>query len=359
MPPSQFPKPNKSVHTDTLHNTNVLSLDKLRAEGKADAERIAEHEKTVKKHRKASLTLWFAQARRLWVTAEDHHLKGAAFVKFASEIGVDRSTAYELVKLAPRRADLVAQFDREEAARGPTYEWPSLPDVLTLAGIRRHRGRAAAQAPAEKVGVLPKQEVQEYRKRIEELETELDEAQQTIRRKATDAPAHIWQHGSDEWSSPQTLFDFLDNHFHFDVDVSATRKNAKCKKFWSKADDGLNQEWKAGQTYWMNPPYSQAGKWAQKASEAAKAGATVVGLFANRSASKWYYEHVAPSGLVVQLYGRLKYGSKIVNMSGAPFCSIVVIWPKEAGARIMAHCTPVSAVLLEMPNPEQVTKVAV
>ena len=104
----------------------------------------------------------------------------------------------------------------------------------------------------------------------------------------------------------------------------------------------------------MNPPYSNAGKWAQKAKEAADGGATVVGLFANRSASKWYRDYVVPHALVVQLYGRVKFEAhrNVVSMSGAPFASMLVIWPREAGERLMEHCQPVRAVLMEMPDPE-------
>jgi site-specific DNA-methyltransferase (adenine-specific) len=73
-----------------------------------------------------------------------------------------------------------------------------------------------------------------------------------------------WQHGSDEWESPQTLFAFLDQFFRFDCDVCATPQTAKCRKFWTKDDDGLKQAWEPNKVYWMNGPYSQAGRWARK-----------------------------------------------------------------------------------------------
>ena len=120
-------------------------------------------------------------------------------------------------------------------------------------------------------------------------------------------PKVIWPHGSDEWGAPHALFAFLDQFFHFDHNVCASPQTAKCRQFWTKQDDGLKQTWRSGKVYWMNAPYSQAGRWARKAAEAAKGGAIVVGLFANRSSTAWYRDYVVPSAMVVQLQGRLLF----------------------------------------------------
>ena len=104
----------------------------------------------------------------------------------------------------------------------------------------------------------------------------------------------------------------------------------------------------------MNAPYSESGKWAKKAAESAKGGAVVVGLFANRSSTAWYRDHVVPSAMVVQLQGRLRFihQGRITpgSMSEAPFPSILAIWPRGAGEVLLDHCTPISAVLLRVPE---------
>lgn len=46
-----------------------------------------------------------------------------------------------------------------------------------------------------------------------------------------------------EWSTPQDFFGKLDEEFHFDLDVCATPENAKCKRYFTKDDDGLSQQW--------------------------------------------------------------------------------------------------------------------
>lgn len=51
---------------------------------------------------------------------------------------------------------------------------------------------------------------------------------------------------TDEWSTPQDLFDALDATFHFTLDPCATPENAKCAKFYTKEQDGLKQDWGGG-----------------------------------------------------------------------------------------------------------------
>jgi len=87
--------------------------------------------------------------------------------------------------------------------------------------------------------------------------------------------------------TPQGLFDILNEEFHFELDVCATSENAKCKKYYSPAEDCLKQEWKG--ICWMNPPYGrEIGKWMKKAYESALAGATVVCLVPARTDTAWW-----------------------------------------------------------------------
>lgn len=49
-----------------------------------------------------------------------------------------------------------------------------------------------------------------------------------------------------EWATPQAFFDDVDKEFHFTLDVCADDKNHKCKKYYTKADDGLKMDWGGG-----------------------------------------------------------------------------------------------------------------
>lgn len=48
---------------------------------------------------------------------------------------------------------------------------------------------------------------------------------------------------SDEWATPQDLFDSLDAEFHFTLDPCATEQNHKCANYCTKEADGLSLDW--------------------------------------------------------------------------------------------------------------------
>lgn len=124
---------------------------------------------------------------------------------------------------------------------------------------------------------------------------------------------------SDLWSTPQELFDQLNQEFSFTVDVCATRDNAKVESFFTKEVDGLVQDW-GGQRCWMNPPYGrEIGKWIKKASESE----FVVALLPARTDTKWFHDYIYGKREIRFLRGRLKFG---VSQNSAPFPSMVVVF---------------------------------
>ena len=46
-----------------------------------------------------------------------------------------------------------------------------------------------------------------------------------------------------EWATPQDFFDELNRAFDFQLDVCATSENHKCKRYFTKKQDGLKQSW--------------------------------------------------------------------------------------------------------------------
>ena len=51
----------------------------------------------------------------------------------------------------------------------------------------------------------------------------------------------LYSSKTDEWETPQALFEKLDNEFHFDLDPAADDKNHKCTRYFTKQQDGLLQ----------------------------------------------------------------------------------------------------------------------
>lgn len=48
---------------------------------------------------------------------------------------------------------------------------------------------------------------------------------------------------TDQWATPQDLFDKLNVVFNFETDVCADATNAKCENFYTEEMDGLKQVW--------------------------------------------------------------------------------------------------------------------
>ena len=120
-----------------------------------------------------------------------------------------------------------------------------------------------------------------------------------------------------EWETPQNVFDALDKQFHFTLDPCATKENAKCKKYYTKEDDGLSKNWN-GEMVFMNPPYGrEIGKWVKKLSE--NRG---VALLPARTDTKWFHKYIYKKAEIWFIEGRLRFGGK----GPAPFPSMIVIW---------------------------------
>lgn len=136
----------------------------------------------------------------------------------------------------------------------------------------------------------------------------------------------LYSRASDDWETPQWLFDEYDKKFHFDLDPCASEKNHKCEKYFTISDDGLSKTW-AGHTVWCNPPYGSAIKnWVKYCYEQSKAGATVVALLPARTDTKWFHEYVYKRAEIRFLKGRLRFNDSGWN---APFPSMIAIFRSD------------------------------
>ena len=62
---------------------------------------------------------------------------------------------------------------------------------------------------------------------------------------------------SDEWETPQWLFDALNAEFGFTLDPCTNGENHKCEKHYTRIENGVLRDWKT-ETVFMNPPFSLA-----------------------------------------------------------------------------------------------------
>ena len=133
----------------------------------------------------------------------------------------------------------------------------------------------------------------------------------------------MFSHKSEEWVTPQDLFDGLNSEFNFTLDVCSTHENAKCAKHFTKDEDGLLQDWK-GETVWCNPPYGRKMvKWIQKCAEHGRNGWIAVLLIPARTDTKAFHEYIYGRAEIRFIKGRLKFSGQKNN---APFPSMIVIF---------------------------------
>ena len=137
----------------------------------------------------------------------------------------------------------------------------------------------------------------------------------------------MFSSSSDEWETPQEIFDALHEEFNF------------------TEDDALDQDWRSvGRCGWLNPPYSRrlCKRFIQKAAEERLRGYLTVALLPARTDTKMFHKYIYDKngwqprdGIEIRLLsGRLKFSGSV---SSAPFPSMVVVfrptlidaWPYE------------------------------
>lgn len=135
----------------------------------------------------------------------------------------------------------------------------------------------------------------------------------------------MFSSATDEWATPQDLFDELDSEFRFELDVCANESNHKRDKYYTKEQDGLSMPWVADGAIWCNPPYGrEIGKWVSRA-QRASADTTVVMLLPARTDTKWFHDYIykMPNVEIRFIKGRLKFGG---GKNSAPLPSMIVVF---------------------------------
>jgi len=145
----------------------------------------------------------------------------------------------------------------------------------------------------------------------------------------------MFSSNSDEWETPKELFNKLNMEFHFTLDPCCTEKNKLCKKYYTKKENGLIQDWK-GERVFINPPYGRnIGKWVKKCFEESQNGVLCVMLIPARTDTKYFHDYIYNKAEIKFLKGRLKFINRNLSsyrddgnfkISPAPFPSMIVVW---------------------------------
>lgn len=146
----------------------------------------------------------------------------------------------------------------------------------------------------------------------------------------------MFSKNSDEWTTPQNLFDTYNLEFNFGLDISATKDNTKCNLYFTKEDSALNKNWSefmrdsgiSDYYCWMNPPYSQCKDFIKKAYEENLKGIGIVALVPSRTDTRWFHDYIyKKDNIEIRfLKGRLKFSD---SKNAAPFPSMIVIFKRK------------------------------
>ena len=133
-----------------------------------------------------------------------------------------------------------------------------------------------------------------------------------------------------DWATPQDFFDKLNEEFYFTLDPCADDFNHKCEKYYTEAQDGLQQDW-SGEKVFCNPPYGRdVPKWVKKCYDETHTGDCLVAvmLLHARTDTRWFHDYIYHKADEVRFVkGRLRFGGQTTN---APFPSMVVVfWGRE------------------------------
>jgi len=140
---------------------------------------------------------------------------------------------------------------------------------------------------------------------------------------------------TDQWATPQTVFDWLDDHLGpHDLDAAADATNNKCANYIGADVDALTVPW-SGSRVWLNPPYGRGlARWATKAIEEIDAGNcdSVTILVPARTDTNWFIDLAERAHRIIFVKRRLRFGD---GTRDAPFpTAILVIDNDTVGSQI-------------------------
>ena len=135
---------------------------------------------------------------------------------------------------------------------------------------------------------------------------------------------------NDDWTTPDWLFNLLDDEFRFTVDAAASAHNAKLARFFTQEQDGLRQSW-VDENVWINPPYAKTltGLWVRKAYEESRKNATVTMLLPAWTHADWYHRFCLRYAEIRFIEGWVPFRGQ--NRSNTQVCMVAIFRPEGKG----------------------------
>lgn len=115
-----------------------------------------------------------------------------------------------------------------------------------------------------------------------------------------------------DYATPPDFMAAVTKRFgEIDVDLAASRENAKAFRFITEDMDSLQEPWhNHGGLLWLNPPFDDIAPWAAKCASEAELGARILFLTPASVGANWFAQHVHGRAHVIALNGRMSFDGK-------------------------------------------------
>ena len=116
---------------------------------------------------------------------------------------------------------------------------------------------------------------------------------------------------SDHYETPKDVFEKLCRRYRIypKLDVCATKKNTKCKKYFSIRDNGLKKKW--NYDVWCNPPHTLTGEFIKKASEEWRRTGCKISILmivpANTMSTQYWHKYIKIGPTYHPIEGRISF----------------------------------------------------
>ncbi len=140
----------------------------------------------------------------------------------------------------------------------------------------------------------------------------------------------------DVWQTPKYFYELLNKKFRFTLDPCTDKNNwLGTKKYYTKEDNGLEQDWK-GEKVFVNPPFSQVKDkknskgWVWKCyEEGIKENTLVVLILPSRTDTQYWHDYIMKANEIWFCKGRVNF---LLNEekpeNGATFPLAIIIFKR-------------------------------
>lgn len=126
-----------------------------------------------------------------------------------------------------------------------------------------------------------------------------------------------------DWQTPEIVLDLVREVGLISLDPCTSLDNpVNAAHFYTEKEDGLIQPWDTDGVIFVNPPYSDIPKWAEKC---AKEGINneIIALVPARTDTRWWHYNIIKADAICFWAGRLKFKGA---PNAAPFPSALSYW---------------------------------